>query len=88
MRSSTRRSTLWALALVVGLVLAGAAFVRTADDTGSAAGARHPPGPRVPDHLGDGCGRAAATDPGDLAVDRTLARCGPVAPGWRVSARQ
>lgn len=87
MRSSTRRTILWALALVIGLVLAGVAFVRTADDAGSAADARNLPRPRVPDDPGDGCGEAAATDPGDLAVDRTLARCGPRAPAARPLAR-
>ena len=34
------------------------------------------PQPRVPRDPGDGCGEAATTDPGDLAVDRTLAAAG------------
>ena len=36
MRSSTRRTILWALALVLGLVLVGVAYVRGGEDGGSA----------------------------------------------------
>lgn len=79
MRSSTRRTILWALALVLGLVLVGVAYVRGGDD-GSGDTAPDSPSPRVPSDPGDGCGEAATTDPADLAVDRTLARCGRGAP--------
>jgi NitT/TauT family transport system substrate-binding protein len=67
------------LALVLGLVLVGVAYVR-GDDDGSAATAPDSPSPGVPRDPGDGCGDAASTDPADLAVDRTLARCGRDAP--------
>jgi NitT/TauT family transport system substrate-binding protein len=79
-RSSTRRTILWALALVVGLVLVGVAYVRGGEDGGAADTAPDSPSPGVPRHPGDGCGEAATTDPEDLAVDRMLARCGPDAP--------
>jgi NitT/TauT family transport system substrate-binding protein len=79
-RSSTRRTILWALALVLGLALVGVAYVRGGEDGGSADTAPDSPSPGVPRDPGDGCGEAATTDPEDLAVDRTLARCGPDAP--------
>ena len=80
MRSSTRRTILWALALVLGLVLVGVAYVRGGEDGGSADTAPDSPSPGVPRDPGDGCDAAATTDPEDLAVDRMLARCGPDAP--------
>jgi NitT/TauT family transport system substrate-binding protein len=79
-RSSTRRTILWALALVLGLALVGVAYVRGGEDGGSADTAPDSPSPGVPRDPGDGCGEAATTDPEDLAVDRMLARCGPDAP--------
>lgn len=86
MRSSTRRTILWALALVVALSLVGLAFVQgdaeVDDDV--------PPtvrGPHVPDDPGEGCGDDAATDPDDLSVDRVVARCGPGAPEPQPLAR-
>lgn len=81
MRSSTRRTVLWALALVTALVLVGLAFVRgEGGDADQEAEAPVPAGPRVPDDLDGGCGDAAATDTGDVAVDRRVARCAPGAP--------
>ena len=79
MRSSTRRTILWALALVLALVVVGVAFVQ-GDDGGSADTAPPSPSPRVPEDVGDGCGEAASTDVADLSVARSLARCGPDAP--------
>lgn len=79
MRSSTRRTILWALALVVALSLVGLAYMQgdeEVDQTGPPAS----PSPQVPDDPGEGCGEAAATDPADLSVGRTLARCGAGAP--------
>ncbi len=80
MRSSTRRTILWAMALVLGLVLVAVAYVRGGDGSGSADTAPDSPSPQVPDDPGEGCGEAASTDPEDLAVDRTLARCEAGAP--------
>jgi NitT/TauT family transport system substrate-binding protein len=68
------------LALVLGLVLVGVAYVRGGEDGGSADTAPDSPSPGVPRDPGDGCDAAATTDPEDLAVDRMLARCGPDAP--------
>lgn len=79
MRSSTRRTILWALALVVALSLVGLAFVQGEGEVDDVV----PPtarGPHVPDDPGEGCGDDAATDPDDLSVDRVVARCGPGAP--------
>ena len=87
MRSSTRRTILWALALVLGLVLVGVAYVRGGDGSGSADTAPDSPSPQVPDDPGEGCGEAATTDPEDLAVDRTLARCEADAPAAQPLAR-
>ena len=80
MRSSTRRTILWALALVVALVLAGVGFARSGEESDQAV--PESPSPHVPsaDDIGDGCGDAAVTDPADISVDRTLARCGRGAP--------
>jgi NitT/TauT family transport system substrate-binding protein len=78
--STARRNVLWGLALVVALVVVGVTFVQGGGDDADEAAAPESPSPRVPDDPGDGCGDAAATDPADLAVDRTLARCGPGAP--------
>jgi NitT/TauT family transport system substrate-binding protein len=78
-RSSTRRTILWALALVVALAVVGVAYLQSGDQDEQAAPPASP-SPRVPDDPGEGCGDAAATDPADLSVDRTLARCGPGAP--------
>ena len=87
MRSSTRRTILWAMALVLGLVLVGVAYVRGGDGSGSADTAPDSPSPQVPDDPGEGCGEAASTDPEDLAVDRTLARCEAGAPEAQPLAR-
>jgi NitT/TauT family transport system substrate-binding protein len=78
-RSSTRRTILWALALVAALSLVGVAYLggdvesEDADPPASA-------GPEVPGDPGEGCGDAATTDPADLGAGRTLARCGTGAP--------
>lgn len=82
MRSSTRRTILWALALVVALSLVLLAFVQGDAEVDDAT-PEPSPGPVVPDDPGDGCGRAATTDPDDLSVDRPGARCGPGAPAPR-----
>lgn len=79
MRSSTRRTILWALALVVALGLVGAAYLNEDDQTDQSIPPASP-SPQVPDDPGDGCGEAAVTDPTDLSVDRTVARCAPGAP--------
>ena len=68
------------MALVLGLVLVAVAYVRGGDGSGSADTAPDSPSPQVPDDPGEGCGEAASTDPEDLAVDRTLARCEAGAP--------
>ncbi len=80
MRSSTRRTILWALALVVALALVGVAYLQGGEQVDNAA-APASPSPQVPDDPGDACGEAASTDPADLGVGRTLARCGSGAPG-------
>lgn len=80
MRSSTRRTILWAAALVLALVVVGVASVRNGSDGGAGDTSPPTPSPRVPDDLGDGCGADAATDVADLSVGRTLARCAPGAP--------
>lgn len=79
MRSSTRRTILWALALVLALVVVGVASMRSGDG-GSGDTSPPSPNPRVPEDPGDGCGEAAVTDVSDLSVGRTLARCAPDAP--------
>lgn len=76
MRSSTRRTILWALALVVALSLVGLAYLQ-GDDDGDQAAPPASPAPEVPDDTGDGCGEAASTDIADLGVGRTIARCEP-----------
>lgn len=78
MRSSTRRTILWTLALVVALALVAGAYLRNGSDTGGQAA--EPGGPRVP-HVRAGCGRESATDPRDLSIGRTVARCAPGSPG-------
>jgi ABC-type nitrate/sulfonate/bicarbonate transport system substrate-binding protein len=78
-RSSTRRTILWALALVAALVVVGVAFVQT-DDGEGAVPPPPSPSPRVPADPGPGCGDDAVTDVADLSVGRTLARCAPDAP--------
>lgn len=80
MRSSTVRTVLWALALVVALTVVGIAFVRGDGDGGGDHIAEPGPGPTVPERTGDGCGEAAVTDPADLRPDRPVARCGEDAP--------
>ncbi|HLT69843.1 MAG TPA: hypothetical protein VKZ72_06735 [Acidimicrobiales bacterium] len=78
MRTRTRRMLLWALAGVAALVAAGVVYL---EGDGSAERALpESPEPVVPADPGPGCGAAAATDPADLRVDRTIARCGPGAP--------
>ena len=81
MRSSTRRTILWALALVVALALAVVGYVRSGDESDVAI-VPESPSPKVPDadDLADGCGDAAVTDLTDIRLDRTLARCEPGAP--------
>jgi NitT/TauT family transport system substrate-binding protein len=78
-RSSTRRTILWALALVVALSLVGLAYLQ-GDEEGEDAAPPASPGPMVPDDPGLGCGEAATTDVTDLQVGRTLARCAAGAP--------
>ncbi|HET6949521.1 MAG TPA: hypothetical protein VFI47_04045 [Acidimicrobiales bacterium] len=80
MRTSTRRTILWALALVVALSLAGIAFVRGEEGDTAAPLTPAAPGPTVPERPGTGCGDDAVTDPGDLRADRVVARCGEGAP--------
>jgi NitT/TauT family transport system substrate-binding protein len=84
-RRATRRIALGAAALVVvALAAAGVAVALDATDGGNGDGDEAtmsaPSGPRVPGDIGDGCGGAAATDPTDMSVGRTLARCGAGAP--------
>jgi NitT/TauT family transport system substrate-binding protein len=79
-RSSTRRTILWALALVAALVAVGVAFMQSGDGQADEAEPPPSPSPRLPEDLADGCGDEAVTDPTDLSLDRTLARCGPGAP--------
>jgi NitT/TauT family transport system substrate-binding protein len=81
-RSTTRRSIAWALALVVALAAVGVAYARSGE-VGESVEAPASPSPQVPDDPGEGCGRAATTDPADLGVGRTLARCGAAAPAAR-----
>jgi NitT/TauT family transport system substrate-binding protein len=85
-RSSTHRTILWALALVVALSFVVLSFVQT--DEGADDG-DHPvsPSPGVPDDPGRGCGEQAVTDVSDLSIDRTLARCGPGSPAAEPLAR-
>jgi NitT/TauT family transport system substrate-binding protein len=64
--------------LATALVVVGLAYVRSGDSGEVVTPAS--PGPGVPDDPGDGCGQAASTDPADLSVDRTVARCGAGAP--------
>lgn len=81
MRSSTRRTILWALALVAALSFVVLSFIRADDvDDGDEPVS---PSPGAPDDPGRGCGDQALTDPSDLSIDRTLARCGPGAPAAR-----
>jgi NitT/TauT family transport system substrate-binding protein len=82
-RSTTRRSIAWALALVVALAAVGVAFARSGEVERESVEAPASPSPQVPDDPGEGCGRAATTDPTDLGVGRTLARCGAAAPAAR-----
>jgi NitT/TauT family transport system substrate-binding protein len=81
-RSSTRRTILWALALVVALSLVGLAYLQ-GDEEGEDAAPPASPGPMVPDDPGAGCGETATTDVTDLQVGRTLARCAAGAPAAR-----
>jgi NitT/TauT family transport system substrate-binding protein len=88
-RSQTRRTILWALALAVALSLVGLAYVR---DDGTSGGeevtsSSPGPGPTAPDATGEGCGREAATDPTDLRVERTVARCAAGSPAPRPLAQ-
>ncbi|HET9609866.1 MAG TPA: hypothetical protein VFP06_09670 [Acidimicrobiales bacterium] len=86
MRSSTRRTILWALALVVALSFVVFSFVQ-ADDGDDDGDGPVSPSPGVPDDPGRGCGEQAVTDPTDLSIDRTLARCEPGAPAPEPLAR-
>lgn len=87
MRRATRRIALGAAVLaVVALAAAGVAVALDAteggngDGDGDEATMSAPTGPQVPGDIGDGCGGAAATEPTDMGVGRTLARCGAGAP--------
>jgi NitT/TauT family transport system substrate-binding protein len=80
-RSSTFRTVAWMAVLAAALVLVGLAYARGGDSNDVATPAS--PGPGVPDEPGAGCGEAASTDPSDLTVDRTLARCEAGAPAAR-----
>lgn len=82
MRSSTRRTILWALALVVALVLAVVGYIRAGEEDDVAI-VPESPSPQIPDadDLDDGCDDASVTDPSDVGLDRTLARCEPGEPG-------
>jgi NitT/TauT family transport system substrate-binding protein len=80
-RSSTLRTVAWMGALAVALALVGLAYARSGD-TGEVVTPASP-APGVPDDPGDGCGEAASTDPANLGVDRTIARCGAGAPAAR-----
>ena len=86
MRSSTRRTILWALALVVALSFVVFSFVQAGDGDDGSDGPVSP-SPGVPDDPGRGCGEQAVTDPTDLSIDRTLARCGSGAPAAEPLAR-
>jgi NitT/TauT family transport system substrate-binding protein len=77
-RSSTRRTIGWAVALVAAVGAVGVAYLRDDGEAGESLAAA--PGPTLPRHLGQGCGEAAATDPSDLSIGRALARCAPEAP--------
>jgi NitT/TauT family transport system substrate-binding protein len=80
-RSSTLRTVAWIGVLAAALVLVGVAYARGGDSSEVVTPAS--PGPGVPDDPGDGCGDAASTDPADLSVDRTIARCGTAEPAAR-----
>lgn len=81
MRTTTRRNILWALALVVALAAVGLAYLEGDGDVSPEVVAPVP-GPTVPgaDEVGDGCGRAAVTDPADLDIGRQVARCATGSP--------
>ncbi|HEY2998801.1 MAG TPA: ABC transporter substrate-binding protein [Acidimicrobiales bacterium] len=81
MRSSTRRTVLWALALVTALALVAFAYLR--DDSPADDVVSSPTGPTVPDDPGTGCGKAAVTDPADLRIGRPVARCAADSPAAR-----
>ncbi len=85
MRSTTVRTVAWLVTLVVALAGVGFAYARSGD----VADVVTPPspGPGVPDDPGDGCGDDAVTDPADLSVDRTIARCGSGEPAAQPLAR-
>jgi NitT/TauT family transport system substrate-binding protein len=72
-RSTTRRTILWALALVVALGLVAFAYLRRSDDSNDTATSST--GPYAPREVSDGCGREATTDPRDLSIGRPVARC-------------
>jgi NitT/TauT family transport system substrate-binding protein len=80
-RSTTRRTILWVMALVVALTLVGAAYLRGGNETSDQAAV--PSGPTIPKDVGDGCGRTSATDPNDLRIGRPVARCAEGAPAAR-----
>jgi NitT/TauT family transport system substrate-binding protein len=82
-RSSTRRTILWAATAVAALALVVVAYMQgEEDETGDQAevGESSLPAPQVPDDPGGGCGAASATDPADLDAAREVARCGAGAP--------
>jgi NitT/TauT family transport system substrate-binding protein len=83
-RAATRRNIAWAAVLGLALAAVGVELVRSGDIRGDIisdeAVVPDSPGPRVPDDLGSGCGRAAATDPADASAGRPVARCAAGAP--------
>lgn len=82
MPSTTRRTILWALALVAALGLVAVAFVRGSDGDDDVADidVESSSAPSEPDDPGEGCGPASLTAYGDLSASRVVARCGPGAP--------
>ncbi len=82
MPSTTRRTILWALALVAALGLVAVAFVRGSDgdDDGADIDVESSSAPSEPDDPGGGCGPASLTAYGDLSASRVVARCDPGAP--------
>lgn len=90
MRSSTRRTVLWTVASTGALALVAVAYVRGTGDEGDSGDATSvatsEPAPRLPDHVGDGCGPSGLTDPRDLDASRVVARCAAGSPGPRPRA--
>jgi NitT/TauT family transport system substrate-binding protein len=86
MSSSTRRTILWAVALVGALAVVALAFVEAiADGDGGTTGQTESSveAPAIPGDVGNGCGAASLTDPADLSGSRPVARCAPGSPAAR-----